>query len=59
MQELKSITGVFPECFTEFSEFSDQKYLSLKGLEPGTSCVRRQDATTTPAIHMSDTGSLN
>ena len=35
-----------------FTEFSDKKYLSLKGLEPGTSCVRDQDATTVPARHM-------
>ena len=29
-----------------------KKYLSLKGLEPPTSCVRDQDATTVPARHM-------
>ena len=34
-----------------FTEFSDEKYLSLKRLEPATSCVRDQDATTAPARH--------
>ena len=38
--------------FTESVEFSDKKYLSLKGLEPATSCVTDQDATTVPARHM-------
>ena len=39
--------GVFP------------KFMTLKGLEPATSCVRDQDATTAPARHMWETGSLN
>ena len=38
--------------FTELAEFSDKKYLSLKGLEPGTSCVRDQDATIAQARHV-------
>ena len=32
---------------------------AVKGLEPATSCVRDQDATTVPARHMWETGSLN
>ena len=31
------------------------KYLSSKGLEPATSCVRDQDETTVPARHMTFT----
>ena len=42
-----------------FTEFSDKKYLSLKGLEPATPCERDQAATTAPARHMCETGSLN
>ena len=42
--------------FTEFAEFSDN---TVKGLEPATSCVRDQDATTVPVRHMSEIGSLN
>ena len=38
--------------FTEFSEFSDKNIMTLKGLEPGTSCVRDQDATRAPERHM-------
>ena len=41
----------FLNLFIEFSEFSDKKYLSLKGLEPATSYVRDQNATTLPARH--------
>ena len=36
-----------------------QNYLSLKGFEPATSCIRDQDATTAPARHMWKTVSLN
>ena len=39
------------ECINS-PQFSDRNYLSLKGLEPATSCVRDQDATTVPARHM-------
>ena len=42
-----------------FTEFSDKKLLSLKGLEPATSCGRDQYATTVPARHMWEAGSLN
>ena len=39
--------------FNEFDEFGDKKYYYvLKRLfEPATSCVRDQDATTSPARH--------
>ena len=38
--------------FTEFAEFSDKKFYTLERLfEPGTSCFREQDATTSPARH--------
>ena len=52
------------KCTLEFflnvlTEFTEQKYLSLKGLTPATSCVRDQDTTTVPARHMSQTGSLH
>ena len=50
---------LFWNVFTQFAEFSNKKYLSLKGLEPATSCVRDQDSTTAPAIHMSETETLN
>ena len=33
--------------------------ITVKRLEPATSCVRDQDATSAPARHMWDTGSLN
>ena len=42
----------FLNVFNEFNEFSDKKYLSLKGLKPSTSRVRDQDATTVPARHI-------
>ena len=46
--------GVFPKCFTEFSKFSDKNIfvITVKRLEPATSCVRDQDATTAPSRHM-------
>ena len=47
---------VVPKCFCWIQW---QKYLSLSGLQPATSCVRDQDATTAPARHMWETGSLN
>ena len=50
---------VFPKCF-HWSEFSDKIFvITVKGLEPATSCVRDQDATTAPARHMWEIGSLN
>ena len=43
----------FLNVFTEFIEFSDKIFaIAVKGLEPPTSCVRNQDATTAPARHM-------
>ena len=42
-----------------FQRIQWQKYLSLKGLEPATSCVRYKDTTTVPARHMWETGPLN
>ena len=42
-----------------FTEFSDTKLLSLKGLEPATSCGGDQYATTVPARPMWEAGSLN
>ena len=38
--------------FTEFAEFSDKKFMTLKGFEPATSFVRDQHAITVPARHM-------
>ena len=41
--------------FTEFAEFSDKKFMTLKGTQtchPATSCVRDQHATKAPARHM-------
>ena len=53
----------FLNVFTEFSKFSDKKFVIIvKGLEPATqptSCVRDQHATTAPAGHMWETRSLN
>ena len=48
----------FLNVFPEFAEFSGKKYLSLKGLEPVTSCVIGQDAITVPERHMWETVSL-
>ena len=43
-----------------FTEFSCKKIvIAVKGLEPVTSCIRDQDATTVPARHMWETASLN
>ena len=38
----------FPKCFIEFKIF----VITVKGLQPATSCERDQDATTAPARHM-------
>ena len=48
--------GVFPNCFHWIQW---QKYLSLKGREPATSCLRDQGATTVPARHLWETESFN
>ena len=49
--------------FTEFAEFNDKNICHyskrLWTCYSATSCVRVQDATTAPAIHMWETGSLN
>ena len=43
-----------------FAEFSDKIiFITVKGFEPAISCVRDQDATTEPARHMGEMGSLN
>ena len=37
INQCKQFIGVFPKCFfTEFSELSDKKFMTLKGLEPAT-----------------------
>ena len=53
--------GFFPKCFTEFSEFSDKNIfvITVKRLEPATSCVRDQDSTIAPTRQMWETESLN
>ena len=49
--------------FTEFAEFIDKNICHYckraQTCNPGTSCVRHQHATTAPARHMWETGSLN
>ena len=55
-----AVMEFFLNVFTEFSKFSDKKFtITVKGLVPATSCIRDQDATTVPARHMWETGSLN
>ena len=49
----------FPNCFHWIHSIQWQKYLSLKGLKPATSCVRFKDAIKVPARHMWAKGSLN
>ena len=45
--------GVFPKCFSLNSANSvTKKLFTVNGLEPATSCVRDQDATTALARHM-------
>ena len=51
-------TEFFLNVFTEFAEFSGKKYLSLKGLEPVTSCVIGHDSITVLERHMWETVSL-
>ena len=45
LDSLNSVTKIF--------------FITVKGLEPATSCARSQNATTVPARHMWETGSLN
>ena len=33
--------------------------ITVKGFEPANSCIRHQNASTAPAIHICETGSLN
>ena len=47
------------KCFHGIRWIQLQKYLSLKGLGPATSCVRDQDATTVSARHIWTPRSLN
>ena len=57
---MNSTMEFFLNVFTEFSKFNDKIFvLTIKGLEPDTSCVRDQDATTLPARRVQETGSLN
>ena len=37
--------------FTEFPEFNDKQYLSLKEFEPAVSSMRDLDATSVPTRH--------
>ena len=55
---LKNSFEIFLNVSSTFAKFSDKK-LSLKGLKPATSCVRDQGATTVPARHIWETGSLH
>ena len=43
---------LFLNVFDEFGKFRDKNYLSLKGLESATFCVRDSDATIAPARHV-------
>ena len=52
-QETKTDNGVFPNTVIKIF------LITVKGLEPVTSCIRDQDATTWPARHKLETGSLN
>ena len=46
--------------FIEFAEFSDKNICHyIKTYDPATSCVKDHHATTAPARHMWETGSLN
>ena len=47
------------ECLKTVNNVTKIFFIPVKGFEPGTSCVRDQDATAAPARHMWETGSLN
>ena len=51
--------GVFSSMFPWIQriQWQDIVAITVKGLEPVTSCIRDQDATTDPARHMWETGS--
>ena len=52
--------GVFPKCYTEFSDKNICQYSKrAQAYNPATSCVRDQDATTAPSRHMWEIGTLN
>ena len=58
-----NILEFFLNVFTEFSKFSDKNICHYskraQTCQLATSCVRDQDATTAPARHRWETGSLN
>ena len=46
----QKVYHTFEFSLNVFAEFSDKNIvITVKGLEPATSCVRDQDATTAPA----------
>ena len=49
----------FLNVFTEFSDKNGHYSKRVRTCHSATSCVRVQDATTVPARHMWETGSLN
>ena len=59
----KVANGVFPKCFYWIQRIQWQKICQCskraQTCHSATSCVRVQDATTVPARHMWETGSLN
>ena len=48
-QPLDMNSGVFPKWFQWIQKIF---VITVKGLEPATSCIRDQDATTAPATHV-------
>ena len=51
---------VSPELFIEFRKLSDKKFvIAVKGFEHAIFCISDQDATTVPARHICEIGSLN
>ena len=55
------VNWVFPKCFhwIRWIRWLKIFVITVKRFEPAISCVRDQDATTTPARHIQETGSLN
>ena len=58
LRRIKLYNGVFLKCL-HWIQRQKKIVITLKGLEPATSCVRDQGATTVPARHMWKTASLN
>ena len=59
-QNSKNLVNSVELILNVSTEFSDKIFIiTVKGLELGTSCVRDQDATTAPARHLWEAGSLN